>query len=346
MTMSAIARAPALMVICCHRRASYLALSSLLLRAGESHCMTFALPTPHTIVDLTLEDGAMTRLRQHGDPAQAVRLLLSHGNGFAIDGYYPFWQYLLERFDVVLFDHRNHGWNPPSDPTRHHYAQLSRDLEVVAQGITARLGHKPTVGVFHSMSARAAIKHAVEIGWCWAALVLFDPPNVPPQEHPLYNLMRLHGHQLAVWAQKRRHRFAEPGELAAQFKRLRAHQGWVAGAHELMAQTLLRHDDETGDWWLICPGELEARLYRSNMALDLWPQATAFGGPVQLIGADPTVAQPGIPALVNKALADTNGWRYAAIPGAGHMLQLEQPEACYHAMLAFLAEVGLIPASD
>jgi pimeloyl-ACP methyl ester carboxylesterase len=308
--------------------------------------MTFALPTPQTIVDLTLEDGAMTRLRQHGDPTQAVRLLLSHGNGFAIDGYYPFWQYLLERFDVVLFDHRNHGWNPPSDPTRHHYAQLSRDLEVVAQGIAAHLGRKPTVGVFHSMSARAAIKHAVEIGWCWAALVLFDPPSVPPQEHPLHNLMRLHGHQLAVWAQKRRTRFAEPGELAAQFKRLRAHQGWVAGAHELMAQTLLRHDDETGDWLLICPGELEARLYHSNMILDLWPQASVFGGPVQLIGADPTVAQPGIPALANKALADTNGWRYATIPGAGHMLQLEQPEACYHAMLAFLAEVGLISASD
>jgi pimeloyl-ACP methyl ester carboxylesterase len=214
--------------------------------------MTFVLPTPQTIVDLPLEGGAIARLRQHGNLTQPVRLLLSHGNGFAIDGYYPFWCHLLEQFDVVLFDHRNHGWNPPSDPVRHHYAQLARDLEVVAQGITG-LGHKPTVGVFHSMSARVALKHAVEIGWCWAALVLFDPPNVPPQEHPLYNLMCLHGHQLAVWAQKRRNRFAEPGELAALFKRLRAHQGWVAGAHELMAQTLLRHDDETGDWQLICP---------------------------------------------------------------------------------------------
>jgi hypothetical protein len=66
------------------------------------------------------------------------------------------------------------------------------------------------------------------------------------------------------------------------------------------------------------------------MALHLWPQATAFGGPVQLIAADPT----------------TNGFRYRAILGAGHMLQLEEPVACYHALLACLAEMGLSPAAD
>ena len=308
--------------------------------------MTFVLPTPQTIFDITLEDAAVTRVRQHGDPSQAVRLVLSHGNGFASDGYFPFWQHLLERFDVVLFDHRNHGWNPPSDPARHHYVQLTRDLEVIAAGITAHLGPKPTVGVFHSMAARAAMLHAIEIGWRWAALVLFDPPTIPPPDHPLHHLMLIHGQQLVAWAQKRRQRFADPGELAAQFKSLRAHQRWIEGAHELMARALLRHEADTGAWVLICPGELEASMYQSNMALHLWPEATRLGGPVQLIAADPTVPHPGIPALTNKALADTHGLRYRAIPGAGHMLQLEEPIACYRALLAFLAEVGLSPTVD
>jgi pimeloyl-ACP methyl ester carboxylesterase len=158
--------------------------------------------------------------------------------------------------------------------------------------------------------------------------------------------MLIHGQQLVGWAQKRRHRFADPSELAAQFKALRAHQRWVEGAHELMARALLRQEADTGEWVLICPGNLEASMYRSNMALHLWPQATAFDGPVQLIAADPTLPQPGIPALTNKALADTNDFRYLAIPGAGHMLQLEEPVACYHALLECLADMGLSPAAD
>jgi hypothetical protein len=71
--------------------------------------MTFVLPTPQSVFDVTLEDAAITRVRQHGEPSQSVRLVLSHGSGFAIDGYFPFWQHLLTQFEVVVFDHRNHG---------------------------------------------------------------------------------------------------------------------------------------------------------------------------------------------------------------------------------------------
>ena len=213
--------------------------------------MTFELPAPHNVFDITLEDGAITRVRQHGDPSKPVRLILSHGSGFAIDGYFPFWQGLLDAFDVVLFDHRNHGWNPPSDPTRHHYDQLAHDTEIIYQGITERLGPKPSVGVFHSMAARAALKHAVERRWRWAALVLFDPPNFPSQGHPLYDRMVNYGHRLIESAHKRQDRFTDPSELATQFKRLRVHQKWVAGTHDLMARSILRQEDETGDWVLI-----------------------------------------------------------------------------------------------
>jgi pimeloyl-ACP methyl ester carboxylesterase len=302
---------------------------------------TFDLPTPQSVFDIMLEDGTVTRVRQHGDPDRPVRLFLSHGNGFASDGYLPFWQPLLTSFEVILFDHRNHGWNAPSNPARHHYAQLAHDTETLYHGVTARLGAKPSVGVFHSMAAKAAMKHAVEIGWRWQALVLFDPPNVPPLEHPLYSEMAAHGQRLADWAEQRQECFEEPGQLAAEFKRLRVHRNWVPGAHELMARALLRHDANTGAWRLVCPGALEAQMYRSNMALHLWPPASAFGGPVLLICADPTGPRPGGPALVNKLLADTQGYRYEVIPGADHMLQLEQPEACRQVMIRFLAEYGL-----
>ena len=51
-------------------------------------------------------------MRRHGNP-DGVRLLVTHGNGFAADAYYPYWRHLLSEFDVLVFDFRNHGQNVP-----------------------------------------------------------------------------------------------------------------------------------------------------------------------------------------------------------------------------------------
>lgn len=302
----------------------------------------FELPTPHHILDLRMDDGARIRVRQHGDTNQPVRVLLSHGNGFATDGYFPFWRLLLDRFDVIVFDFRNHGWNPLANPPNHTYTQFARDLEIIHHAVTALLGPKPTVGAFHSLSARTATKYAVEGGWLWDALVLFDPPNVPPQDHPLYEVMVKFDHRLAEWAQNRPRRFTSPHEMADIFKELRAHQYWLEGAHELMAQAILHQENDSDDWVLTCPGELEAYVYLSNIPLQVWPHASDFAGPVKIIAADPTVERPGIPAQTCKILSEANGFDYAYISGAGHMLQIEKPEATYQVMMSFLASCGLV----
>src|SRR5450759_1681089 len=46
--------------------------------------MTLIVPTPHETFDLTMADGAPIRVRRHGNP-KGPRLVLCHGNGFAID---------------------------------------------------------------------------------------------------------------------------------------------------------------------------------------------------------------------------------------------------------------------
>lgn len=287
-------------------------------------------------------DGATIRVRCHGRP-DGTRLYLSNGNGFAVDGYYPFWGPLAERFDVIAFDMRNHGQNPRAASGRdgHTYAQMALDLERVVREVGARLGPRPSVGAFHSMSARAAMKHAVELHFPWKALILFDPPNVPPPGHRVYETMDVFEHRLAEWALARQDRFAEPAELARQYAETRAHRTWVEGAHDLMARAVLRRDEAGEGWMLSCPREFEASIYLQAMTLNLWPPSSAYGGPVKLIAADPEARGAPGPAFANRALAEDGGYVYEAIPGTGHLLQIQKPDECRRSMLAFLDSVGV-----
>jgi pimeloyl-ACP methyl ester carboxylesterase len=288
-------------------------------------------------------DGATIRVRRYAR-AGAVRLFLSNGNGFAIDGYAAFWEPLRERFELIAFDVRNHGRNPVATSGRdgHTYAQMTLDLERVVREVTARFGPRASVGVFHSMSARTAMKHAIEIGFPWKALILFDPPNVPPPGHRSHEAMDVFERRLADWALSRPDRFADPSELARQYAQTRAHSTWVPGAHEQMARAVLRPSpDGAGDWTLACPRELEASIYLQAMTLNLWPPPAAYGGPVKLIAADPEARGAPAPAFANRALAEDLGYVYEAIPDTGHLLQIQKPEACRRAMLTFLAELGV-----
>jgi len=302
--------------------------------------MRFEIPAPSATFEVALEDGAAIRMRRHGN-TNGVRLLVTHGNGFAADAFYPYWRHLLSGFDVLVFDFRNHGQNIPVVPANHNYGQLSRDLERVMQAVRARLGERPTAGITHSMSARAAMKHAIEIGWRWNALMLFDPPNVPPPGHPLYDAMAEFEHRLTEWAKNRRRRYASVAELTEEYRQLRSTQRWVDGEHELMARSVLRKAPDGEGYELVCAPENEAAIYAEALSLDLWPKASAFGGPVKLIGCDPDFKSAPPTGVANRALGAEGGYDYSAVPGTGHLLQVEKPEECVRLTLDFLAKHGL-----
>ena len=307
--------------------------------AGSTPVMTTArLAEPQAILDVATEDGAVLRVRRHGNPHRP-RLLVSHGNGFAIDGYIGFWGRFLHDFEVVAFDARNHGWNAVTDPPGHDYAHMARDLDLVRAAAAAEFGRKPTAGLFHSMSAQAAMLAALEQGWRFDALVLFDPPNNPVEGHPVRRAMVDYLEKLVAWAERRRDHFADPTELSYDYAATRAGRNWAADTHLAMAEAVLRaaHD---GGWALRCPRALEASMYRQGIPLGLWPQASDFAGPIKLIGGDPERERPDPTALSNRALARESGFDYFAVPGTGHLLQLEKPAACADAAREFFQKIG------
>jgi pimeloyl-ACP methyl ester carboxylesterase len=300
------------------------------------------LPPPQAVIDVAGADGAAFRVRRHGNSAGS-RLIVSHGNGFAIDGYSDFWGRFLGDFEVIAFDARSHGWNDRADPVAsslgHDYAHMARDLDLVRAAAEAEFGRKPTVGLFHSMSAQAAMLAARDLGWRFEALVLFDPPNNPGEGHPVRTPMVDYLNRLVAWASARREHFTDPSELAADYAATRAGRNWAPGSHLALAEAVLRR---VGDGYeLRCPRALEASMYTQGITLGLWPKASDFAGPIKLVGGDPERERPDPTAQSNRALAREGGFDYLAMPGTGHLLQLEKPAACADAVREFLATIGI-----
>ena len=304
---------------------------------AEEHELSIDLPVPLRIIELAMDDGAIIRIRQHGNPA-GPRLALSHGNGLAIDGYLPFWGRLLERYELILFDFRNHGQNPLHDLTQHNWPQFILDLERIFECVQQEFGVKPAAGVFHSLSAVASVMQTQRMGKRWDPLVLFDPPFYPPDGHPIRELQLGNEDDIAARAERRTASYRDPTELALQFQR--RFPRWQPEAYELMAQATLRHDKGNRRWVLACPREYEAHIFRSNRETSTWQQMRYMPVAVKLICADPVDGGP--PALIGRALADEALAEYEPIAGTSHFLQIERPQECIRAMEAFLVERGFI----
>ncbi len=303
----------------------------------------WTVPEPHKTFDLTMADGAVIRVRRHGNP-DGPRLVLCHGNGFATDAYLPFWSLLADDYDLVLYDQRNHGQNPRHDVAHHDVPYFVSDMAEVRAGIDATLGAKPTAGLFHSISSITAISDALDNGMRWDAMVLFDPPLITSPDDPLHEVTYGFEIGLSKWAAGRPDRFADPAVLGAAFKKSYTLRRWVDGEHELMARSILCEDPAEGDWTLCCPREGESKVYHTNAHLDLCPRIGELPGPVKFICSDPDEKDALAPGKVNREMHARFGHPYEMVPGTSHLLQVEKPAECARIAKAFLAECGLNPA--
>ena len=136
--------------------------------------MCIELPEPASLIQATSDGDTVIHVRRHGNPA-GPRVVLGHGNGLAIDAYYPFWSLLLDEFDVVVFDLRGHGWNDRGSLRDHTVVSFVRDHDAVLKVVRERWGNKPVIGLYHSVSCLAPLL-SEELSTHYAGLVLFDPP--------------------------------------------------------------------------------------------------------------------------------------------------------------------------
>ena len=278
-------------------------------------------------------DGAVLNLRRL-PLADRPRLILSHGNGFAINGYRAFWRLLAADYELVLFDLRNHGLSGPTTIEAHTITAMAEDHASVVAACRDAYGQRETFGVFHSISAISATL-AGQADSIWDGVVLVDPPLVSLD--PQTGLMRSADGRLAQYARTRPSRFES---LQAYAESIAAGVGryWADGAAFDMAQAVTR-DHPEGGVELVCPGEYEAQIYEENGRTDSYAALRAMKNPVAILGADADAPRALHPARVSRVAAEAFGLSYAAVPQASHMLQLEKPEAAAIALRDLLRKL-------
>lgn len=276
-----------------------------------------------------MPDGAAIFLRRHGNP-DGPRLVLSHCNGMSADTYYPFWSLLADRFDLVLYDFRNHGWNPVGERRAHNIPTFVRDNRSIVAAIDRHFGERPKIGVFHSMSAVTAILQVMESS-DFSALVLFDPPTCAHGRDS--QDIRKVASGMSDTARQRQDRFGSREELTTQLRGARVYELLQPGVRQLIARTTLRPARDGGGYELCCPREYEAHIYGQLYDSAVASDVTNLSCPTKVIGADPTLRLSFLPSV---DLRDIVALDYDFVPDASHFLQLEQPQECANRLLEFL----------
>ena len=300
----------------------------------ESSERVWNVPEPISVCEVQVDADTRIVLRQHGNPA-GPRLILSHGNGLAIDLYYPFWSRFTDDFDLIIYDLRNHGWNTPSALEMHNVPTLVADHDSILEAIELNYGQKTQVGVFHSVSALVSLLSASK-GSRLSALLLFDPPLCKPgRSHREFEEAAV---RAAGMTRRRTDRFRSRQEFADVLAFLPPFQRFVPGVLDLMAETTLRERGDQDGYELRCPREYEARMIDYASVYGVAVDFDEIECPVKVIGADPTLPFSYLPTLDMSDILSVN---YDFLPEATHFLQLEKPGECAAAAKEFLGSISI-----
>lgn len=290
-------------------------------------------PAPLSTCDVQLDEHTVTTVRQHGNPF-GPRLVLSHGNGLAVDPYYPFWSMLANDFDLMVYDLRNHGLNKVGDQQDHNIPTLISDHDLILSAVVRKYGEKPTVGVFHSLSALITL---LSFSDAFSALVLFDPPLCKPTASEQEFIRS--AEQMAATIRNRTVRFKSEEQFAELLAIFPGFARVVPGVRELMARSTLRRSADGEAYELRCPREYEAQIAEYVRSFSPLLDLTTLNCPTKVIGADPTLPFTYLPTfdLHHVSVVD-----YDFVPEATHLLQMEQPERCAAMLRKFLAAQGIL----
>ena len=249
-----------------------------------------------------------------GDPA----VLLSHATGL----HARCWDEVaahLENCHVIAADHRGHGRSGKTPP--YGWEQFGADLT----DLIVHLDLDDFTGVGHSMGGHSLVIAAARQPDRFRQLILFDPVIFEPDRYAAPPDMSEIEHPVA----RRRNSWTSPEQMFESFRDRKPFSRWDAQVlRDYCEHGLVRDGD---DYKLACPPEVEAGIYASSMACDIYDEVALVAVPVTVIRAESLGFDAGLhdfslsPTWPELAGRFPHG-RDVYIPEWSHFLPQENPE--------------------
>ena len=272
------------------------------------------------ITDTRIDTGVMTlNCLRAGDP-DAPAVLLLHGGGLTGYTWAPLVGRLAATHHCVMPELRGHGdsdWAPDGRYTLRAYAD---DLA----GLFDVLGLDPRLTVGMSLGGQVAMQMAVD-GRPPRALALVD---VGPSTEPRG------GQEIQAFLRVNRYDSFEEAVTAAQrFNPQRSRESLQTS----MRRNMVAEPD--GGWrWKWDPERFASFEQRRAEAEALWPALGEIGCPVLIARGQRSIVFP--ESLATRTAAAFPRGRVVTIPGAGHTVQGDNPDALAGVLTQFIDEVS------
>ncbi|HEX6840165.1 MAG TPA: alpha/beta hydrolase [Stellaceae bacterium] len=296
---------------------------------GPAGAAAFTVATP---------DGAALPVYALGGPAQAPAVLFGHANGLAAGSYAPWLEELAAALRVFAFDARGHGasrWPTGALETVLAVDRFADDLALVAAAVAARLQGAPLHYAGHSLNAAAALRLAArDTPLPWSGMLLFEPPLFPPAGSPHHAEAAEKQTPLITRSAARRAQWPTPAAFAELLRGRGAFARFRPDLLDAHCRATLRPLPE-GGYTLCCPPAVESAIFRSHRHADTWQRLPQVRAPLHLVSGDPALPDRGwVSACMAEMAAQLPRARLTVLPGAGHMMTFEQPDACRDLVLA------------
>ena len=246
---------------------------------------------------------------------------LASANGIPPQAYTPFVTPLLDTLHVVALS----PWPMSTDALPHRSCSwhwLAGDL---AQAFhTRRMAH--IIGMGHSLGAVLSLLAAARHPILFRALILMDPVIFPPSLLKLIRLLRIFRQErfmpLVQKARQRRREFTSRDEARAHYAQRPFFARWHPQAFDAYIRYGLR-ERENGRVVLAYPPEWEAAVFAS-VPTDIWKWIPRVHIPTLILYGEQThTFRPEARERLQKVWPHAH---FQALPNAGHMFPLEQPE--------------------
>ena len=219
-------------------------------------------------------------------------------------------------------DTRGHGASDRAEPP-YEFARFGADVVAVLDPLDTS-----PVAVGHSSGGAAlAIAQLLEPG-LFSALVLIEPIIFPPPFERRWN-------PLVDVALRRRRSF--PSRTVARERFAEGpFRSWVPEALDAYVD---HGFEEVGDEWALrCAAEVEADVYHEGSNHDTWDRVEGLDVPVVIVAGEHSDLHHG--AYLEALVAQFTGPELVIVPGAGHLVPMEDPDAVADIIASVLTTVG------